>query len=68
MFRVKYELSLREHLALLKQEGFTPPQIKDFLGYRKLYCTGCYQFGYDSGENYRMLFARWLYQHGKIEG
>ncbi len=68
MFRTKYALSLREQLALLQHEGFTLAQIKDYLRYRKLYCIGCYQSGYDAGENYRLTFARWLYQQGKIEG
>ncbi len=68
MFRAKYVPSFRYQLALLQQQGFTPPQIKNFLRYRKLYCTGCYQSGYDPGENYRLTFARWLYVHGKIEG
>ena len=68
MFRTNIIASLRDQISLLLKHGFTPVQINRYKWYRKLYCTGCYQSGYNSGDQSRLIFARWLYQHGKIEG
>jgi hypothetical protein len=49
----------------LRQQGFTPEQISLLILDRAFYLTGKYQ--YEPGEYRRLHFARWLYQHGKIE-
>lgn len=68
MFHPKNLASFREQVSLLHQQGFTQAQIKKYTWYRKLYCTDCYQSGYGSSDQSRLIFARWLYEHGKIEG
>ncbi len=68
MFHPKNLASLRDQVSLLYQQGFTLAQIKRYMWYRKLYCPDCYQSGCSASDQSRLIFARWLYEHGKIEG